>query len=66
MNPECVLIPEQEANKVIDLVESWQSFFNENLGRVILFTQRMNTIWQLERDFPAAESYGDLKCMKMA
>ena len=50
----------EEANEVIDLVESWQSFFNEKLGRNLVYAADEYYL-AAGRKFPPAESYGDFE-----
>ena len=50
----------EEANEVIDLVESWQSFFLENLGRNLVYAADEYYL-AAGRKFPSAESYGDFE-----
>ena len=50
----------EEANEVIDCVESWQDFFLENLGRHLVYAADEYYL-AARRDFPSAETYGDFE-----
>ena len=50
----------EEANAVIDCVESWQDFFVENLGRHLVHAADEYYL-AAGREFPAAQSYGDFE-----
>ena len=49
-----------EANKVVDQIEVWQQLFKEHLGRYLVYAADEYYL-AAERDFPAAESYGDFE-----
>ena len=50
----------EEANAVIDCVESWQDLFVENLGRHLVHAADEYYL-AAGREFPAAQSYGDFE-----
>jgi len=50
----------EEANEVIDCVESWQDFFVENLGRHLVYAADEYYL-AAGREFPPAQSYGDFE-----
>jgi len=50
----------EEANEVIDCVESWQDFFVENLGRHLVYAADEYYL-AAGREFPSAQSYGDFE-----
>ena len=50
----------EEANEVIDCVESWQDFFLGNLGRHLVYAADEYYL-AARRDFPSAETYGDFE-----